>query len=241
MKFSKIFLTLSILFFSFTIFADYNKALKLYDEGKYKDSLTELASLLDIERDMEEGAPNYDIRFLAGHCHWKLKSYDNALIHLRRCSDMKPNATEPYIDIALILIDTKNYRDSASYAQKALKIDSKNAMAYFILGQIKLKQKSYWAAKEYFEKSTEFNTDLYASWNGLGLTLMSLKKYMEANTAFATASALNPDSAEIYSNLAVSYMKTGNKQEALMYINKALQIDPENNQIKANQKAISSM
>lgn len=240
MKIFRILLSLFVfLYISSILSASYEDALKMYNEGNYQGALTHLASILDVSKDMESGSSNYKIRFLAAHCHWKMKNYTNALAHLKRCSDIESSNVNPLIDIALILIDTNKYGEAETYGRKIITIDKNNSMGYYVLGLSKLKIGNYWGAKEFFEKSTSLDVEQYAAWNGLGKSLMLLNKYMEANTAFSTASALNPQSAEIYSNLAMSYYKLEKNKEAVMYINKALEIEPENEILKNNQKQIT--
>ncbi len=230
-----------LILFSIPVFADYDNSLKLYQQGKFQESLNLVAEKLVIADDMVKKEENYKLRYLAAHIHWKLKNYKNALAHLKRCADIKANSVDPLIDIAFIYIEEKRLRDATSYIQKIFKKDKKNALAFFLFGKIKLHYKNYWGAKELFEKSLALNAELYQSWNALGKTLMYLKKYSRANTAFATAHAMKTDSAEILNNLAISYQLLKNKSDAMEAIKKALKIDPNNVKIIANKQIIETM
>ncbi len=222
------------------MFASYEDALKTYNTGDYKLALSQCASILDAAKDMESGSQNYKIRFLAAHCHWKMKNYTNAIAHLKRCADIETANVNPLIDIALILIESGRFADADVYGKKVVALDANSSMGYYVLGMSKLKIGNFWGAKEFFEKSTSLDIEQYAAWNGLGKSYMMLNKFSEANTAFSTASALNPESSEIYNNLAMSYFKLEKKKEAGTYIDKALAIDPNNELLKTNKKLISA-
>ncbi|HEY1406175.1 MAG TPA: tetratricopeptide repeat protein, partial [Spirochaetota bacterium] len=179
----------------FPSFADYNQALDLYKKGKYQDSLKSVADSLDVAKDNDPASPNYQLRFIAAHDHRNLGNTASAIIHLQKCSEIKPKSVDPLIDLAFLMIDTGKYKDATAYGQKILSLDPKNAMGFYILGLSSYKQGVFWGAKEYLEKATAFDPDLYIAWNTLGLTLMYLKKYPDADTAFSTALAMNPDTA----------------------------------------------
>jgi Flp pilus assembly protein TadD len=223
------------------VFADYNQALDLFKQGKYQDSLKAVADSLDVTKDADPASPNYQLRFLAGHNHRKLGNFSSAIIHFQKCAEIRPNAVEPLLDLAFVLIDAGRFKEASVFAQKAATIDSKNATAFYLLGLSLYKQGVFWGAKEYLEKAVSFDPEMYMAWNTQGLVLMSLKKYPDANTAFSTALAMNPDTVEILNNLAVSYAKMGNIAEAQKTVDKAATLAPANVQVKKNKDVISKM
>ena len=222
-------------------FADYNQALELFKQGKYQESLKAAADALDVTKDADPAAPNYQIRFLAAHNHRKLGNLANAAIHLQKCAEIKPASVDPLIDLSFLMIDSGKYKESFTFAQKVVAMDSKNAMGYYLLGLSMYKQGAFWGAKEYLEKAISFDPEMYMAWNTQGLVLMALKKYADANTAFSAALAMNPDTAELVNNLAVSYAKMGNIAEAQKAAEKAATLAPANEQIKKNRDAIAAM
>ena len=213
--------------------ASYKKALEFYQQKKYKDSLKILADNLDVDKDMEAGSPNYKIRFLAAHNHWKLGNSESCIAHFRRCMDIKKTDVNPYIDIAFYLAESKRYGDATDFAKRGLNI-KKDSMLYYILGKVSLKRDNFWKAKEYFEKANSLNQEMYFSYNSLGITLIRLKKYSEANTAFTIASALYPDSPQILNNLGMSYELLGKYKRAHEYYRQSNLLDESNKQIIKN-------
>lgn len=234
MKMKKILLTMSLLVFGLSpLFASYEEALKLYEGGSYKESLVILANELDITQDLAEDAPNYKIRFLAAHNHWKLGNTESAIIHLKRCMDMTNKSIDPYIDLSLLYLQLNRLDDADVYAKRGLQ-RGKNAMLYYVLGEISLKRGNFWRAKELFETANSLNPENYISYNALGITLMRLGKYGDANTAFSVALAINSSSPEILNNMGMSLEKLEQYSDAFAYYKKANELDMENRTILEN-------
>lgn len=214
-------------------FASYEDAIKLYEAGQYRESLKAVADILDISRDLEEGAPNYKLRFLAAHNHWKLGNEESAYTHFTRCMDMKNKSVDPYIDLSLMYLDLRKVADADRWARRGLQRE-KHGMLYFVLGEVSLRQGNGWRAKEMFETANSMMPDNFASYNGLGMALMRLGKFGEANTAFSVALALSPKSSQVLNNLGFSLEKLGKVSEAVEYYKQAQTLDGENKVIAAN-------
>lgn len=211
--------------------ASYQEALKLFQEQKYEESLKILAGMLVVDDDLKEGSPNYKIRFLAAHNHWKLGNANAVIAHLRRCMAIDTSTPDPYIDLALYFIEQKRPGDARTTAEDGLKVKDHH-MFYWILGRVAMDRGDFNRAKELFEKSNALNPEFFVSYNDLGISLMKLKRFGEANAAFSVALAIKPDSAEINNNMALCYLKAGKDKEALQYAEKAAELDPENSSIK---------
>ncbi len=225
-----------LLFAGTSLYASYKEALKLFEQKDYKGSLKMIADELETANDTKPDSPNYSLRFLAAHNHWKLGNTKSAIDHFTRCIAIKKKA-DPYIDLALLQIELKKYAEADATARKGMEVE-KSPMLYYIMGIASLKRENFWKAKEMFEKANSLNPDLYYSYNALGVTLMKLKKYSEANTAFSAAYAVKPRSAEIVNNLGMSYEKLGKNKDAFEYYKKAQALDEKNQVIAANLERI---
>jgi tetratricopeptide (TPR) repeat protein len=228
-----LFIPCIILFTVSSVFASYKEALDLYIQNKYQDSLSIIAGELDAQKDTEPDSPNFNLRYLAAHNHWKLKNAISAVAHMKKCSEIQKNNPNPLIDLSLIFLENKKYADAGFCAMKAVSI-KESALPYYVLGNISLEQKIYWKAKEYFEKAVSIDPGMSIAYNGLGITLINLTKYSEANTAFSAALAMYPDSPEILNNIAVSLKKLGKINEAYGYSSTAVAKKPDNPVIRKN-------
>ncbi len=222
-----------LLFAGTSLYASYKEALKLFEQKDYKSSLKMIADELETANDTKPDSPNYNLRFLAAHNHWKLGNTKSAIDHFTRCITIKKNKIDSYIDLALLRIEMKNYAEADAIARKGMEVE-KSDMLFYIMGIVSLKKENFWKAKEMFEKANSLNPDLYYSYNALGITLMKLKKYSEANTAFSAAYSVKPRSAEIVNNLGMSYEKLGKNKDAYEYYKKAQALDEKNQVIAAN-------
>lgn len=212
-------------------FASYDQALALYQEKKYQESLAMVANDLVVADDYKENSPNYKLRYLAAHNHWKLGNAQSAVAHFRKCMSIKKTAVEPYIDCAILLLEKQRFGDAGSIAEDGLKIKD-DPMLYWILGRTALARKDFWRAKELFEKANSMDPEFYVSYNDLGIVLIHLNKAGDANTAFSVALAIYPDSAEANYNMAYSCLLVGRKNDALSYSKRALELAPYNEAVK---------
>ncbi len=237
----KICVLIGIMLFSGTaLFASYKEALQLFEKNDYRASLKIIADELVTANDAKPDSPNYDLRFLAAHNHWKLGNTKSATDHFTRCISIKKSNPDAYIDLSLLQLELKKYGEAENTARRGLEM-GKSSMLYYVMGIVSMKRENFWRAKEMFEKANSLDPDLYISYNALGVTLMKLKKYSEANTAFSAAHAIKPRSAEIINNLGMSYEKLGKNKEALEYYQKAASLDEMNKTIAANLARVRSM
>ncbi len=230
---------LVVVFSTGMLFGEYKEALKLYEEDKYQESLDKIAESLVVSEDFDPESQNYRLRYLAGHNHWKLGNVDSAVIHLKRCAEIRKDTADPYIDLGFLMIDNNRYRPAAVFAREAIKREE-TALGYYVLGLAYSGMKSYWKSKEYLEKANSLNTEMYLSYNELGNVLMKLKRYTEAQTAYATAHALHPGSAKVLNNLAVCNEQLGNSEKARQYIKQAHEIDGSNRVIAENYNSMGT-
>ncbi len=245
----KKFLVLAFFMASSFVYANYDDALVLFQKKQYKKSLSNIAQELVVAKDLEKGSPNYKLRFLAAHNHWKLGNLKSAIIHFKRCMDIDGAAVAPYVDLALLLIDYNRFADAESVAIRGLKV-KKSPDLYWVLGRIKIKEGKFQAAKEFFSKSVAADPEVFIYNFDLGVSLLKLKKYGEANTAFSAATILNTQSAQAYNNLAYSFymMYKGKKSKPAEYIKsakenieKAVDLDPKNKRIEKTRSMINSV
>ena len=234
----KFFLAVFCFALSVSLFASYDDALSLFSEGKYQESLKVVAAELDAAQDMNPSSPNYNLRFLAAHNHWKLKNYEGAFSHFSRCRQIKPQAVEPLIDMALVYLQQNKWKEALALGQKIAEMDKTRVEAFYILGKARYGYQNYWGAKEYLEKATSLDFQYYPAWNELGKALLMLKKYSEAEIALSTAYALCPKSEEVMSNLAVAYYRNNKKDKAIDIIKEAQNLASKNEAIAKNAKII---
>jgi tetratricopeptide (TPR) repeat protein len=227
----KLILIFLVLFISSSAFAAYDKALSLYQENKFQESLAICAEDLVMADDFKPGTQNYKIRYLAAHNHWKLGNIESASIHFRKCMAIDKTKIDSYIDLSMLLIEKRKFSAAGSVIEDGLKV-KEDAMLFWLLGKIAIERRDYQRARTLFERANGIDPEFYVSYNDLGIALMKLGKYGDANAAFSVAYAIKPDSAEINNNMAYSLYKMEKKNEALHYIKKAMELASGNESIK---------
>lgn len=224
---------------SIPAFASYEQALKLFENKQYEQSLKMVADELATGDDAKVGSPNYKLRYLAAHNHWKMGNHKSAIDHFKRCMDIKKDTVDPYVDCALLLIEQKRYADADQIARNGMKI-AKSALLHYVSGMASFYRGNYWKAKELFETANAIDPELYISYNALGTTLMCLKKYSEANTAFSVALAIRPKNPQILNNMGMSMEKFGKYSEAYEYFKSANGLDDGNKIIMENMARVKT-
>jgi len=234
----KLFLFLIMMINSF-VFASYDDALVLFQKKNYDQSLKMIADELVVADDFKENSPNYKLRYLAAHNHWKLGNSKSVIAHFKKCMEINKETVNPYIDLSLYLVEQKRYEDANSVAERGLKIKA-DPMLYWVLGKSRTGQGKIADAKEFYEKAMSIDPEIFIVNFDLGIVFMQMKQYGKANTAFSAASILNTESAEVYHNLALSFYKMhlvkkknmGKYLErARINIEKAKKLDPSNKTI----------
>lgn len=230
------------------VYANYDDALVLFQKKQYKKSLSTIAQELVVADDLKPNSPNYNLRFLAAHNHWKMGNVKSAIIHFKRCMDIDRGNVSPYVDLALLLIDQARFADAESVAHRGLKIKESPDL-FWVLGRAKMARGKFQVARELFSKSVSADPEVFIYNFDLGVSLLRLKKYGEANTAFSAATILNTQSALAYNNLAYSFymMYMGKKSRPSEYIKaarenaeKALELAPGNKKIEKTLAIIKS-
>lgn len=224
-------LLLMFTFMSSNAFAAYDQALALFQENKFQESLNILGQDLIVADDFKPGSPNYKIRFLAAHNHWKLGNEESASAHFRRCMAIDKTKVDPYIDLAIMYSEKGKFGGASSIVEDGLKV-KEDPMLFWILGRISYQKGNLLRAKDLLERANSMDPEFYFSYNDLGIVLMKLNKFGDANTAFSVALAINPESVEINTNIAQSLVMMGKSNDAESYARKALTLAPDNEMIK---------
>jgi tetratricopeptide (TPR) repeat protein len=146
--------------------ASYDEALKLYQEKKFRESLDSIASELSVDQDFQQNSPNYALRFLAAHNHWKMGNHEAAIAHFRRCADIQKDTSRSSDRPGTLLIDIGRYWEAEPFAQRALALQ-KNPIAYYVVAKSAYGVGNFWRSKEFFEKSISMDPEFFVAYNGL--------------------------------------------------------------------------
>ncbi len=116
--------------------------------------------------------------------------------------------------------------DSArSSMMEALRYDSKNSYALYVMGELLLRQRDYDAAKIYYKELIDTGRDGYEPRVRLGFIAIQKDDVAEAETQLGKAKQLDPERSDPYILLAELYEKNKRKAESLAEYEKYVLIE----------------
>ncbi|MDH5717096.1 MAG: tetratricopeptide repeat protein [Spirochaetia bacterium] len=209
----------------------YIKALEKYKMQKYE------ASLDDIRHVIKSNMQNYKLRYLAAHNHWRLGNYESAILHFNESILINKNEAGPYIDLSLLYLQNKNYKNSEKLALACqnnletnnIEIPSK---LFNILSRLNLYKGKYQEALDYAQEAkAAFNRNKAGIKDKLeaitleARALLALKNFEKAELAAIWAIKLKEDNPYAYGLLGYIYetwaKETSSDEEKKDYLNKA--------------------
>lgn len=114
---------------------------------------------------------------------------------------------------------------ASAYANQALKNQSDNPKAHYVLGMEAFEKKDYATAEKELRSAVAKDKDNYMYYYQLGRVQANQKKYADAATSFTSASSKNPSYAPAQYNLGFVLERQGRYTEALTAYRKAGSID----------------
>lgn len=158
-------------------------------------------------------------KYHLGYYYFYNEEYPKAIRTLQGAISSKKNINNlVYSLMSEIYFNQKELEKAENFAQKALKIDSKNSDALFVLGKLAYKNKNYDEALKYFAKSeNKYSTDPSA-W--LAMTYEQLGKINKAKEIYAKILKTNSDSYLTYYNMGLL-----DKTREFEYLKKATAIN----------------
>ena len=205
--------------------ADYytKKGEEAYNECKYEKAL-EYFRKAAIQEKSVKTYNNIGKAFVKTNNPKKaLKSFEEAI-------NLDVKAPETYINLALYYCDIEhNSKKQMHYLKTVIKLDSKLAKPYYLMGNIYLDKGMYETAIEYYRLALAKDDTNFDTYYALGSTLFKLQEYEEAFHVFEKSLTVELDNPKVYEYLAKSAIELRRYDEAQSYIQKAVSIEPSPN------------
>lgn len=125
--------------------------------------------------------------------------------------------------------------DARSEFQAELKIDSHNAGAEYVLGELSRQAQQWEDAIEHFSRASRLDASFADAFLGLGFALNALNRYAEAIPPLQTGVKLQPANPTGHYQLAIAYNGVGRMEDAKREVK--LQKEAEEKIEQARQKA----
>ena len=162
----------------------FSKSYTLETGKKYNEAIETLKSL--------NASENYAVQLRLGWLLYAAKRYEESVASYKKASELMPNAIEPLLALVNPLATQKKWDELEKNHLNILKIDPKNSLTNFRLGQIYYNRKEYAKAEKYFSVSLslypfDYDTMLMSGWN-----YYFLGRYKEAKALFENVLLYSP-------------------------------------------------
>ena len=142
---------------------------------------------------------------------------------------------------AEVRLNYGNYEGAIECYQEALKLNPKNANAFFGMGFRQKNLKDEVKAIESFHKALEINPNFAECYNQSGIIACEAGLYDKALEAFTQAIKLDSKNTLYHSNMGIAYHMLGKYEDALACYDKALEIDKNNKNAKTARKEVTKI
>lgn len=199
----------------------YNRAIVLFDSGRYEQSVEALDALLNLTPD-EVGAFYYKGTALAklGRHQAALKAYDAAL-------DLNPGDAEVLFNKGIALDELGRPEDAVAAYDAVLKSKPNHADALINKAAVLTELGRHAAALESLEAGLAARPDDPSVLANKGAVLSELGRHEDAMKALDTALQVRPRDADVLANKGSVLGKLGKHDEAVKAFGAALEIRPD--------------
>lgn len=202
------------------------KALVLFNQGKYQECFHVISPF--VRQNPGSGAGHK----LLGMDEYMLGKPREALLQLRRATELSPRDPDAFYYLGRLYFSTDNPVDALAAFQRSLELDPSSVRAhnqlgqsYEALGRLEDAERAYLKAIE-----TEQNQGRKSEWPyyNLGLLYFNNGRVNDAVPYFRKALARNPAFPEAKIKLAAILLKQNSTREARELLEEAVASDPTN-------------
>jgi tetratricopeptide (TPR) repeat protein len=151
----------------------------------------------------------------------------------RKIAQLQPDSPRPLNAIAGLYGKMQNFEAEIAWAQKAIALDPKFALAYINYGNALASSGKLEEAKAAFNKAAELSPRDPLAFYSLGMVAEQEKKFDDAVSFYKKSVELDPKFENGYFNLAALYANWKKYDEAVAMLRKVLEINPRADDARA--------
>ncbi len=195
-----------------------DKALSAFDfaiisDDSFVGAYLEKGKVLEKKKQFLEAIENYKITLALeeptsfallriGHCYDKLGTYDLAVQYYYKTVHEDPLLDKGWIAITKFYNKQKNYQKALFYINKAINIDSENAIYWKLYAKINWRLNFLEEAERGFKNALDLGNYELKTWLSRADILITLGEYKAAVLHLIQAAEFHPETAEIEFRLA---------------------------------------
>ncbi len=210
----------------------YDKGKQAFWKMKLDESIDAFNNAIVLNSEYAEAYLQRGLSYnVAGNTQKALKDLDKYI-------ELKPQHARSYLARGLIYYQTsKNYQLAIEDFSKAIKLNSKDSLLYYLRG------KSYRSLEKYPQSIEDFSSSIRlepaaAVYNDRALSYAALNEYQKAIKDLDKSIELNPKDASVYYYRAITYDLIGNDNMAVKNFKMAAQLGLEVAQKELDSKGI---
>jgi len=171
---------------------------------------------------------NGQLQHWLGLAYFKQKLNAPALESLRRSEAVDASQFGIHFDIALVLLSDQQYGSAADELEKAIKLNSSDALVHVLLGRAYQNSNRTLRGIEQFQEALRINPKLPLAHYHLGFAYSSLGRVGEAIAEYKKELARSPENPDVVYQLGHSLLEIGDWNNAVTHLKKAVDLDPQN-------------
>ena len=148
-------------------------------------------------------------------------------IGLKQIKDT-PNNPKPYLEVALVYFQRKDYKNAEDLLLKSISIDPGYPELHDTLGTIYLETNRILEAEKVLRDGLSINGNNIKMLNKMASVCFSKKDFSSAKDFLEQALLMDANSLMTYNNLGLLYALSNEPQKAIDYFSKSLSISPDN-------------
>lgn len=205
----------------------YDRAVHLFDEGRYAEAITELEAILSKTRPnaLTAGLARFYLAeahtALAKHKDPETHSAVQAVVHLQRALALHPTFPDLHFRLACAYVEVGELGKATEAVGHALSLNPRYADALHLSEALAKGE-----AHLLLEKTPESREDDVAVHSRLALELYRKGEFAGAVDAYRQALALAPAYADLHNQLGVALHAADRDAEAIQAFTRAIEINP---------------
>ncbi|WON75302.1 tetratricopeptide repeat-containing serine protease family protein [Nitrosospira sp. Is2] len=149
-------------------------------------------------------------------------------IKVRPGPEMIKKDESAWLNRALTLEKSADWRGLLKLSQQEVNLDSENAAAWFSMGMAFANLKQYEQAVRAYREAIRNQSEYGDAWHHLGVAYANLKDYDNAIQAYRDALSMQPENAQAWYDLGLAYDDRKQHAHAIHAYREALRLDAEN-------------
>lgn len=203
----------------------FNKAAKLYQEGRVDDAISELKKVIVLEPDHVKSHSTLAAIYEAQ------ERYEEAIGAYRKVLQIEMDDPRANLRLGVILMRQERYDEALTPLRMAWSNDQRNARAANALACALDETGDFNTAQIMYEEALKLDPGLPDARFNLGILHFNQRKFEAAITNFVTYMVKVGDNSRAHRNIGRSLEQLGQLDGAINSLTKAANLDPENPEI----------